>query len=68
MVFTEFKKKHKDYYNIILDDQFLTWLIGFFEGDGSLVVTNRGEIHFVNIATSKRFADFELHKRKYEFW
>lgn len=47
MIFTEFKILHKTLYNIELDDAFLSWLVGFFEGDGLLVMTHRGDIHFV---------------------
>jgi len=28
-------------------DEFLTWLIGFTEGDGSFIVSGRGSLQFV---------------------
>lgn len=33
--------------NILPSDKFLTWLIGFTEGEGSFVVNNRGDLAFI---------------------
>lgn len=53
--FLKFKIKLKQYYednNIVRDipsDEFLFWLIGFTEGDGSFVVNSRNELSFILI-------------------
>jgi len=31
----------------MLDKKFKDWFLGFFEAEGSLIVTNRGDLHFV---------------------
>lgn len=47
--FDAFIKAYKRAYpqNVLPSYEFLTWLVGFFEGDGSLVVTNRGHLLFI---------------------
>ena len=49
-----FYAKHKVYLpNIITpSNEFLTWLIGFTEGDGSFIVNNRGDLAFVITQTT----------------
>jgi hypothetical protein len=42
-LFIQTKPKQVDTYSI----SFLTWFIGFSEGDGSFVVAFRGDLHFV---------------------
>ena len=43
--FTELRK-HYPYFNEVSDD-YLTWFIGFFEADGSLIITNKNELNVV---------------------
>ncbi len=53
MTFTKFKEKLRTYYldnniDIVLpSDEFLFWLVGFTEGDGSFIVNKRNELSFV---------------------
>lgn len=44
-------------------DQFLTWLIGFSEGDGSFVVARRGDIYFVITQDSRDIQVLEMIKK-----
>jgi hypothetical protein len=44
--FSAFKKIHNKKYESI-SDHFLEWFVGFVEGDGCLIITNRGECMFV---------------------
>lgn len=47
--FSIFFEKHKAYLpnNISPSSNFLTWFIGFTEGEGSFIVNNRGDLAFV---------------------
>jgi len=48
--FSLFKEKLNNYFNNSKEmpsDEFLTWLIGFTEGDGSFIITNRNDLMFV---------------------
>jgi hypothetical protein len=48
--FSLFKVKYNNYFHnskTVPSDDFLTWLIGFTEGDGSFVITNRNDLIFV---------------------
>jgi hypothetical protein len=48
--FSKFHLKYNSYFNNyrpVIDDEFLTWLIGFTEGDGSFIVSGRGSLQFV---------------------
>jgi hypothetical protein len=48
--FTLFKENYNHYLNgsrEIPSEDFLSWLVGFTEGDGSFVITNRKELQFV---------------------
>jgi len=47
--FSIFYKKYKTYLpdNLIPSEKFLTWLVGFTEGEGSFIVNNRGDLAFV---------------------
>src|ERR1700712_3337073 len=47
--FLPFCLKYKAYFpnNIIPSTNFLTWFIGFTEGEGSFIVNNRGDLAFV---------------------
>jgi hypothetical protein len=47
--FKEFEKEYKLIYNNnkVPSNDFLTWLIGFVEGDGSFIITNRNDFQFV---------------------
>lgn len=47
--FCVFYTKYKIYFpnNEIPSNKFLTWLVGFTEGDGSFIVNNRGDLAFV---------------------
>ena len=47
--FSLFYKKYKSYLqnNICPSKSFLTWLVGFTEGEGSFIVNNRGDLAFV---------------------
>jgi len=47
--FEIFKDKYKYYYpnNPLPSNNFLTWFIGFTEGEGSFIVNNRGDLAFV---------------------
>ncbi len=48
--FSLFKEKYNNYFQNskkLPSDEFLTWLIGFTEGDGSFVITNRNDLIFV---------------------
>jgi hypothetical protein len=48
--FTKFHLKYNSYFNNsrpVISDDFLTWLIGFTEGDGSFIVSGRGSLQFV---------------------
>jgi len=46
-----FKEKYNNYFSgsrEIPSNDFLTWLLGFTEGDGSFVVCNRNDLQFVS--------------------
>jgi hypothetical protein len=47
--YTEFYKKYTESYSqsSLPSEEFLTWFIGFTEGDGSFVVNKRNELQFV---------------------
>lgn len=47
--FLAFYLKYKAYFpnNIIPSTNFLTWFIGFSEGEGSFIINNRGDLAFV---------------------
>jgi hypothetical protein len=47
--FSAFYEKYSTHLpnNKIPSDKFLTWLIGFTEGEGSFIVNNRGDLGFV---------------------
>ncbi len=48
--FSFFYKKYNEYFNNskpLPEYEFLTWFIGFSEGDGSFVINNRNELSFV---------------------
>ena len=47
--FSTFYEKYKNHLpnNKVPSDNFLTWLIGFTEGEGSFIVNNRGDLVFV---------------------
>ncbi len=48
--FTKFHLKYNSYFKNnrpVPSDEFLTWLIGFTEGDGSFIVSGRGSLQFV---------------------
>ena len=48
--FTLFSEKYNKYFNnsrTLPANEFLTWLIGFSEGDGSFVINNRNDLSFV---------------------
>jgi len=48
--FTLFTEKYNQYFNnsrTLPDNEFLTWLIGFSEGDGSFVINKRNDLSFV---------------------
>ena len=47
--FTLFDKKHKAYLpkHIVPSSNFLTWFIGFSEGEGCFTVNNRGDLAFI---------------------
>jgi hypothetical protein len=48
--FTLFTEKYYKYFNngcTIPENEFLTWLIGFTEGDGSFVINNRNDLSFI---------------------
>lgn len=65
MEFSIFREQLKLYYqqqNINLevpDDNFLCWLIGFAEGDGSFIINKRNELSFVLVqgAANKRLLE-----------
>ncbi len=47
--FSNFYKMHKNHLptNVLPSNNFLCWLIGFTEGEGSFIVNNRGDLSFV---------------------
>lgn len=48
--FTLFHDKYNKYFNYsrtLPENEFLTWLIGFIEGDGSFVINKRNDLSFV---------------------
>jgi len=47
--FSTFYKKHEVYLpnNLSPSSNFLSWFIGFTEGEGSFIVNNRGDLAFV---------------------
>lgn len=48
--FSLFKEKYNNYFNhskTVPEDEFLTWLIGFAEGDGSFLINKRNDLSFV---------------------
>lgn len=48
--FTLFTEKYNKYFNnsrTLPENEFLTWLIGFTEGDGSFLINNRNDLSFV---------------------
>jgi len=49
MEFEEFKIKYKEYFtnNKIPSEEFLSWLIGFVEGDGSFIIDGRNNLQLV---------------------
>ena len=52
--YTLFYNKYKAYFpnNILPSEYFLTWLIGFTEGEGSFIVNNRGDLAFVIVQST----------------
>lgn len=52
--FSCFYKKHKAYLpkNISPSSNFLSWFIGFTEGEGSFIVNNRGDLSFVVVQST----------------
>jgi len=51
LILTLFKEKYNNYFSgsrEIPSNDFLTWLLGFTEGDGSFVVCNRNDLQFVS--------------------
>lgn len=46
---TNWEKNPKNKLLPVLDDKFLSWLIGFTEGDGSFVINHRKELSFILI-------------------
>jgi hypothetical protein len=48
--FTLFVEKYNKYFNnsrTLPENEFLTWFIGFSEGDGSFVINNRNDLSFI---------------------
>lgn len=45
--FTPFQEKYFKSFNKYISDDFLTWLIGFTEGDGCFLITNRNDLMFI---------------------
>jgi LAGLIDADG DNA endonuclease family protein len=48
--FSLFKLKYNEYFNksrTLPENDFLTWFIGFSEGDGSFIINNRNDLSFV---------------------
>jgi hypothetical protein len=48
--FTLFKLKYNEYFNksrTLPENDFLTWFIGFSEGEGSFIINNRNDLSFV---------------------
>jgi hypothetical protein len=60
--FSTFYSKYKNHLtnNNVPSDTFLTWLIGFTEGEGSFIVNNRGDLVFVitQATVDKQILDF----------
>jgi hypothetical protein len=60
--FSTFYQKYKNHLpnNNVPSDTFLTWLIGFTEGEGSFIVNNRGDLVFVitQATVDKQILDF----------
>lgn len=60
--FSVFYEKYNTYLpnNKIPSEQFLTWLVGFTEGEGSFIVNNRGDLVFVitQATTDKQVLEF----------
>ena len=52
--FSTFYEKHKAYLpnNLSPSNNFLSWFIGFTEGEGSFIVNNRGDLAFVVVQTT----------------
>ena len=53
-IYTLFYSKYKAYFpnKILPSEYFLTWLIGFTEGEGSFIVNNRGDFFFVVVQST----------------
>lgn len=45
MFYTKYKSLYGD--RALPSEEFLTWLIGFTEGDGSFIVNKRGDLAFI---------------------
>ena len=60
--YTEFEKQYKLIYNNnkVPSYEFLTWFIGFVEGDGSFIITNRNDLQFVITQSSEDIKILEL--------
>lgn len=44
---SNFKEKYTKLYSKVPSDEFLIWLIGFTEGDGCFLITNRNDLMFI---------------------
>lgn len=64
--FNKFNLKYKEFkpHNFIPDQQFLEWFVGFFEGDGSFVLSKKGDIAIVVTQSSKDLKILNLIKDK----
>jgi len=60
--FSMFYEKYNNHLpnNKVPSDEFLTWLVGFTEGEGSFIVNNRGDLAFVisQATVDKQVLDF----------
>lgn len=64
--FNKFNLKFKEFkpHHFIPDQQFLEWFLGFFEGDGSFVLSKRGDIAIVVTQSNKDLIILNLIKDK----
>lgn len=68
--FTNFHLKYNSYFKNsrpVISDEFLTWLIGFTEGDGSFVVSGRGSLQFVITQGDKDYKVLQMIKETLGF-
>lgn len=65
--FNKFNLKFKELkpYHSIPDQAFLEWFVGFFEGDGSFVLSKRGDIAIVVTQSSKDLEILNLIQQKF---